>query len=469
MLNALLAFGAVLPIAALINALIPGKYRYIWLAVVSLGFYFALDYKAGVVLAASIIITYGAGLLIGVEKSDNRNFAGKAILFLAIAISVAAMLVFRSGSILGAIGISFYMLKAIGYLIDVYRGDVDPERNPVKYSLFVSFFPLILSGPIERASNLLPQFDEPANVDFDRFRYGILQILWGLVLKLFVADRLAIFVNRVYAAPSDNSGTVVFIATLFYSIEIYCDFAGYSYIAIGAARLLGIDVMKNFDSPYMSGSVAEFWRRWHISLSSWLRDYIYIPLGGNRKGIFRKYLNILIVFAISGIWHGSALTFLIWGLLHAVYQIVGYLLMPARNYMVKKLGIRREGYSHRFVKAFLTFLLVNAAWVFFRADTVDTALTVLRKSLEVTPWIFSDGSLFTHGLDVMDMNMGVLGIIFVIIDDVINYRGIDFREKLIHEDIWFRWAIMIFFVLLILIFGIWGPGYDASSFIYQQF
>ena len=465
-----LGFVIILPVVMLVNALLPREYRYIWLALVSLGFYFVLDWKSGIVMVASILMTYGAGLILGKkDSSGGAGLGGRAALIAAIAVSVAMLFVLRSGSILGAVGISFYMLKAIGYLIDVYRGDMPAERNLPKYSLYVSFFPQIICGPIERAGNMLPQFSYPRSVDFDRMRYGLLQIIWGFVLKFFIADRLAIFVNSVYASPADRAGTIVFLATVFYSFEIYCDFAGYSNIAIGAATLLGIDVMKNFDSPYLSGSVAEFWRRWHISLSTWLRDYVYIPLGGNRKGVARKYLNILIVFAVSGIWHGSALTFLIWGLLHAVYQIIGFLMKPVRDALVDRLHIDRGSYSHRFVKVVFTFLLVNAAWVFFRADTVSTALTVLAKSLQFTPWVFSDGSLFWQGLDEMDMNMVLLGLGMLVVVDVINYKGTDLKEKLLGEGAWLRWAVMLLLIMLVLICGIWGPGYDATSFIYQQF
>ena len=227
--------------------------------------------------------------------------------------------------------------------------------------------------------------------------------------------------------------------------------------------------MKNFDSPYMAKSIAEFWRRWHISLSSWLRDYVYIPLGGNRKGTVRKYLNVLIVFAVSGIWHGSALTFLVWGLLHAVYQILGFVTMPLRDKIVETLKIDRNGLSHRTMKTIFTFLLVNLAWIFFRASSLEQAIVIIRKSFEFTPWIFSDQSLFEKGLSHGSFNVGVAGIVLLIIMDVMNFNGVEIRERIVRQSIWYRWAIMIAAILVILIFGIWGAGYDASSFIYQQF
>ncbi|RKM57846.1 MBOAT family protein [Butyrivibrio sp. CB08] len=467
-----LAFLLLLPVAALINFIIPRKFRYIWLLAISAAFYISIDLKASAVMAGTVVVTYFAALLI--EKvsggaEEKRTKGATALLVLAVVVEVAAMLIFRSGKIMGAIGISFYMLKSLGYIIDVYRGDEVAEHNFLKLALFVSFFPQVISGPIERAGNMLPQFSYPVTVDFDRMRDGFLQMLWGYFLKLVIADRIAIYVNSVFEAPDTISGTLVAIGTVLYSFEIYCDFAGYSAIAIGCARILGIDVMKNFDSPYMAKSIAEFWRRWHISLSTWLRDYVYIPLGGNRKGTVRKYLNVLIVFAVSGIWHGSALTFLVWGLLHGVYQIIGFVTMPLRDKVVEALKIDRSGLSHRTVKTIITFLLVNLAWIFFRAESLEKAFTVIKKSLEFTPWVFSDGSLFELGLTQGSMNIAVLGIILLIVMDILAFNGVEIRDKIIRQSIWYRWIIMIAGILAILIFGVWGAGYNAASFIYQQF
>lgn len=456
-----------LPVVVFVNFIIPRKYRYIWLLFTSVVFYLSVDVKAAAVMAVSVVLTYLEGILIGKDaKNINRN---KVLLFLSVAIDVAFILAFRAGSILGAVGISFYMLKAIGYLVDVYRGDVKAERNFIKVALYISFFTQVISGPIERAGNMLPQFSYPVTVDFDRLRDGLLQMLWGYGLKLVLADRLAIFVNSVYRDPSSQQGSIVLLATLFYTFEIYCDFAGYSHIAIGASRILGIDVMKNFDSPYMSGSIAEFWRRWHISLSGWLKDYIYIPLGGNRKGKVRKYINILIVFAISGLWHGTALTFIIWGILHALYQIAGYILKPVRDKAVEVLRVDRNSFSHRAVKVIVTFMLVNLAWVFFRADSVDTAFLVIKKSLEFTPWVFSDGTIYTLGLNSTNITLTIFGLIGLIITDILGYMDVEIREKILSQGIWLRWILVICGVILVLVCGIWGPGYEASTFIYQQF
>ena len=477
-----------LPVVVLINLIIPRKWRYIWLFITSAAFYLSVDVKGSVVLLLSILTTYFAGLLI--DKDDKKDEKSAAPVFiLCLAVNIGMILVLKylgffersffailgkevgdsfASRIIAPIGISFYVLKAIGYLVDVKRGDLKAEKNIIKYALFVSFFPQVISGPIERAGNMLPQFSYPLSVDYDRLRDGLLQMLWGYFLKLVVADRLGIFVNTLYDGV-EVSGLVALIGTIFYTFEIYCDFGGYSHIAIGAARILGIDVMKNFDSPYLSMSVAEFWRRWHISLSSFFRDYVYIPLGGNRKGTVRKYINILIVFAISGLWHGANYTFIVWGLLHALYQIIGFVLKPVRDKLVSLFKVNRSASSHMFLKIAVTFMLVNFAWVFFRAESLTQALAIIRSCFDLSPWALTDGELFKMGLNEANMLLAILGIALLVFVDLANYKGIVVREKLLSQGIWLRYLVAIAAVLIILVCGIWGPGYDAASFIYQQF
>lgn len=229
------------------------------------------------------------------------------------------------------VGISFYTFQALSYTMDVYRGDIVPERNFFMYALFVSFFPQLVAGPIERSKNLLRQVNQPHVFDYDNMREGLLVILWGFFLKLVVADRVAIIVNTVYGDYPQYGGMYIIVASVLFAIQIYCDFAGYSTIAIGAAKVLGFQLMENFDCPYFSCSIGEFWRRWHISLSSWFRDYLYIPLGGNRRGTLIKYRNIVIVFLVSGLWHGAAATYVMWGLIHGIYQVIGGITKPVRD------------------------------------------------------------------------------------------------------------------------------------------
>ena len=476
-------FFVFLPIVVAINFIVPRKFKYIWLLITSLFFYASIDVKSTVVLVISITMAYGFGLLL------EKNKQNKAILSVAIAIHIAVLIACKylnfiektflsltgrteeavNLNLLATLGISFYILKIIGYLIDVYRGDLVAERNPLKVGLYVSFFPQITQGPIERAKNMLPQFNFPLTVDYDMLRDGLLEIIWGYFLKLVVADRLAIYVNNVYADPMEAVGFTTLVATVFYTFEIYTDFAGYTHIAIGISRLLGIDVMENFKCPYLASSIAGFWRRWHISLSTWLRDYLYIPLGGNRKGTARKYLNIMIVFLVSGLWHGAGWTFVVWGLLHGLFQVIGYILKPVRDWCVNAFKVERNAFSHRVLKVLVTFLLVNFAWVFFRASSLGEAFLIIKNSLVFTPWMLADGSLYKHGLDSADFFVAIVGLIIVVVTDLVNYNGFVIRERILKQGIWIRYIIVIAAIISILVFGIWGPGYDSAAFIYQQF
>ena len=476
-------FFVFLPIVVAINFIVPRKFKYIWLFITSLFFYASIDVKSAVVLVISIAMAYGFGLLL------EKNKQNKAILSVAIAIHIAVLVACKylnfiektflsltgrteeavNLNLLATLGISFYMLKIIGYLIDVYRGDLVAEKNPLKVGLYVSFFPQITQGPIERAKNMLPQFNFPLTVDYDMLRDGLLEIIWGYFLKLVVADRLAIYVNNVYADPMGAVGFTTLVATVFYTFEIYTDFAGYTHIAIGISRILGIDVMENFKCPYLASSIAGFWRRWHISLSTWLRDYLYIPLGGNRKGTVRKYLNIMIVFLVSGLWHGAGWTFVVWGLLHGLFQVIGYILKPVRDWCVNVFKVERNAFSHRVLKVLVTLLLVNFAWVFFRASSLSEAFLIIKNSFVFTPWMLADGSLYKHGLDSADFFVAIVGLIIVVVTDLVNYNGFVIRERILKQGIWIRYIIVIAAIISILVLGIWGPGYDSAAFIYQQF
>ncbi len=541
-------------IAALVRYLCPKGARTAVLLVFSWLFYAAWNPVCLVFLLFTTVTTFLAGRYVGgsgndgrVERTDGReagagSTAGKtAVLILCIAANLGILFfckywgMFFPGIFeqrLLPVGISFYTLQALGYVIDCYRegrgtaesagmqkrsaaesagmqkrsaaesagikerstaesvsaqsaagsgvcagaksekGEKHGEdRRPgfLQYALFVSFFPGILSGPIERGKNMLPQYENPCGFSWDNLQNGVLIMTWGYFLKMVLADRIAIVVNTVYADPESWKGTLVVLAVLLYSIQIYCDFAGYSAIAIGSARVLGFRVMQNFTAPYLASSVAEFWRHWHISLSTWFRDYLYIPLGGNRKGMLRKYVNILIVFAVSGLWHGAGFTFLFWGFLHGMYQVAGYLLKPVRNALVRAFQIDRRSFSHRVLQTGATFLLVSFAWIFFRAESFGQAAQIIRCMKGVTLWRLGDGSLLKLGLDAMNWVLLAAGLVFLFVRDRCVRRGISLRVQIEQQGIWLRWILYIGAVLLILVCGIWGPGYDASTFIYSQF
>lgn len=462
--------------------IIPKKVRYIWLLAASLCFYYLVSGKLLIFLLLVTVITYAAGMLM--QKSK------KPVLISGIVADVLLLGYFKyAGFILDIVndirgvadadrtalgiivpvGISFYIFQSIGYMVDCYREKLTPEKNYLKLALFVSFFATVTSGPIERAGNMLPQYSDPKDFSYDRMRDGLLMMLWGFFQKIVIADRLAVMVNTVYSSYEGYKGTVLFLAAIFYTMEIYCDFAGYSNIAIGAARIMGIDIMQNFKQPYLAGSVADFWRKWHISLSSWLKDYIYIPLGGNRKGYVRKLINICIVFAISGLWHGAAWTFVVWGLLHGIYQVLGIVLKPVRDALVKTCRIDRESFSHKLVKIVITFMLVNIGWIFFRAPDFTCALYFIKNMWSLTPAVLFDGSLFNLGLAAADVRLLLLSIIVLIVVDIFNEKGILIRDVITKQSLWLRWVIYIAAFVFVVTCGVWGPGYDAASFIYQNF
>jgi D-alanyl-lipoteichoic acid acyltransferase DltB (MBOAT superfamily) len=271
------------------------------------------------------------------------------------------------------VGISFYTFQALGYSIDVCRGTAKAERNIVNYALFVTFFPQLVAGPIERTGNLLPQFKVNHSFDYDRITSGLRLAAWGMFKKVVIADRIAVYVNGVYGNPSVYPATALLLATFFFTIQIYCDFSGYSDIAIGCARVMGFNLMTNFKKPYFARSITDFWRRWHISLTTWLKDYIYIPLGGNRKGELLQRFNIMVTFLISGLWHGAAWHFVFWGILHGVLQII------ERGFGI---GTKKDIPKNRpieMVRICICFLLVSFAWIFFRAGTIGEAFLIIGK------------------------------------------------------------------------------------------
>ena len=367
------------------------------------------------------------------------------------------------------VGISFYTFQALGYVIDVYRGKIRAEKNAVKFFLFVSFFPLLLSGPIERADSLIPQFEKKHSFNPDRVLRGFLLMLWGFFLKMVVSDRLSVYVNAVFDEYKKYNGVYVILAIIFFSLQIYCDFSGYSNMARGCGEIMGFDIMQNFRQSYLAVSVADFWRRWHISLTSWFRDYIYIPLGGNRKGTFRKYINILVVFAISGLWHGASWNFVFWGVINGVFQVVGSILMPVRDHLTEKFRVNRKSFGHRCLKTIATFIPVAFAWTFFKAPSFMTGLRIIREGFRYNPWVLFDKSLYRLGLNETEFSIMIAGLLVLLAADIINENGVVIRDFVRKQELWFRWLFYILAIVTVIIFGVYGPGYNAADFIYFKF
>lgn len=458
-------------IATIVYYIIPSKHRYIWLCLISYAFYYTIDYRFIPVLVFVTLTTFLGGIFI--EKNPTK---GKAILSTIITINILLLCGFKYGgffihrSIILPIGISFYMLQSLSYIIDVYKGKVESEHNILRYATYVAFFPTVTSGPIERASSLLKQYAKPAKLSYNNIREGFYLVVWGFFLKLVISDRIAIYVNTAYSDINTYTGFYLVVAALLYSIQIYTDFYGYSVLAKGYAKILGIDIMNNFESPYMSKNTAEFWNRWHISLSSWLKDYIYIPLGGNRRGRIRQYVNILIVFLISGMWHGATATFIVWGLLHGLYQVIGKVTVRVREKLNNILLFNSDSFSHRVMQGVITYGLVSIAWVLFRAESFAQAAKILKGMIVTNNiWIFFDDTIYNCGLNQKNMMVLIFAMIILVIADILNFKKICIRQAIMKQEWWFRYALLIGAILFIIVFGIWGIGYTNSGFIYLQF
>lgn len=391
---------------------LPQRRRNWLLLIASFCFYFCFDWRFGWLLLWQTAICYFAA----VWQEDSRRNTRLPIALAAI-LSFGTLAVFKYCNfclesfgllfnalglayvvphldILLPIGISFYIFQSFGYVLDVGRQAISAERNFADFALFVAFFPQIAAGPIGRAPELLPQFKQAKNLDWRGIESGVAQILWGLFKKLVIADRLAAYVNTVYGDVGNASGSSLLTAVIFFSIQIYCDFSGYSDMAIGSARLFGIELRKNFDFPYFAVGINDFWRRWHMSLTSWFRDYLYIPLGGNRCGGMRWALNVMIVFLVSGLWHGAAWTFVVWGGLHG-------LLMLAETVCFDKKLVQCGNFTMRLSAGVITFILVSVAWVFFCMPSFGAAVDVLAGIADWQGRLSFGGSQVTFALNVM--------------------------------------------------------------------
>lgn len=363
-------------------------------------------------------------------------------------------------------GISFYTFQATSYIIDIYRGRYKPENNFFKFSLYIAFFPQLVAGPIERADNLLNQLFIKKHLNIKNISIGLKIMLIGYFKKIVIADRLSTIVNTIYATPKDFSGIYFIIATIFFSFQIYCDFSGYSDIAIGCSKLFGIDLMQNFDSPYFSKSIKEFWKRWHISLSSWFKDYLYIPLGGNRCSKFKNYLNILITFTISGLWHGANWTFIFWGMLHGFYQIIG----DIKNQLLLKIKVKKQSnIFFDFFKVIFIFLIVNYAWIFFRANSILDAFYISSNLFNDINNIFNIQYMYNVfnnlGLNFFEIFLVIISIIMLILWDKLN-KKVNVHLFLYKFNFIIRFIVYYILVIVILCFGVFN---NAGEFIYFQF
>jgi alginate O-acetyltransferase complex protein AlgI len=463
---------------------LPYKYRWFLLLVSSCYFYMAFVPIYILILGFTIVVDYFAGIFLEQAVGKRR----KLYLIFSLIANIGVLAVFKyynflndnlsfllQGfaltnpiphlSILLPIGLSFHTFQAMSYTIEVYRGHQKAERHFGIYALYVMFYPQLVAGPIERPQNLLHQFRERYDFDYERITSGLKLMMWGLFKKAVIADRLAVIVDNVYNNPHSHNGIAFIIATIFFSFQIFCDFSGYSDMAIGAARIMGFKLMKNFDKPYQSKSISEFWKRWHISLSSWFRDYLYISLGGNRVAIPRYYFNLFIVFLVSGLWHGANWTFIIWGALHGFYLVFAVFTKNQRGWVSVKLGLNRLP----FLETVITFILVGFAWIFFRASDVSTALYIaghLFSGLGETVRQFVHGQLWLPDLGVAPGEV-LFSACLIIFLEVVHFlqNKINFNKFLSEKPVVLRWTVYYLVIFSILVFGV----FQSRQFIYFQF
>lgn len=473
-------FALFFPLAIAGYFLLPHRLRWAWLLLTSCAFYMAFVPAYVLILFAVIGIDYAAGLLI----ARSEGAARRRWLLLSIATNLAMLGFFKYFNffadnaralahligwnlplpilqVLLPIGLSFHVFQSLSYTIEVYRGHQAPERHLGIYAVYVMFWPQLVAGPIERPQNLLHQFHTPQTFDPERVTAGLRLMLWGFFKKIVVADRLALVVNLVYAHPTHYTGLPLLLATVFFAFQIYCDFSGYSDIARGAAKVMGIELMVNFRQPYGAESLSDFWRRWHISLSSWFRDYVYIPLGGNRAGAWRRALNLLAVFLLSGLWHGANWTFIVWGALHGTALAAGQLLTPRLSALPRPPAWRVLGRPARLA---VTFAFVCLSWVFFRATSLHDAWYVVTHLLaglldQVSSVYGLAGTL--RELQQRNVVLGVLAIATLVAAE----RLWGALGEPPARPRWFSWAACYAMILMLAVLGV----YDSRAFIYFQF
>ena len=468
-----LKFMIFFPVVTLIYYLIPRKLKVYWLLAASYYFYMSWNMKYVMLIATSTLVSYLCA--IAIEKTSSVK---KKRIYIAVALiislgilfifkyfnfvvkSIASIVTFNPVylKLILPVGISFYTFQTLSYVVDVYKGKIQAERNLGVYAAFVSFFPQLVAGPIERATNLLPQIKRESRFNYDMACEGVFLIIWGLYKKIVIADNLAVWADKVYGSVSSYSGSSLLLATLFFTFQIYCDFSGYSDIARGSAKLFNIELMENFKSPYFSTSIKEFWGRWHISLSTWFRDYVYIPLGGNRVSKVRTIINLMITFLVSGLWHGANWTFVLWGGIHGIGQVIENVL-----------GIEKYQ-KHNFfwpVRVLFTFLFVMLAWVFFRAADISAAFYIIKH---IFVGISNPVTYIISGFKSLGINKITLlkiAVIYVLPLFVYDYYCLhkNAYKCLQEKSVSVRYSLLTLAIVLMLLFGYVGQ----STFVYFQF
>ncbi len=460
--------------------LVPSKWRKGILFLFSIFFYLSNGLSALLAVLWIGLTSYiiGRGLLL--KKRRLFLLVGLGIVFLPFLlgrVSGMSFLYDHSGrvrtvaSLLSCIGMSYTSLMAAGYVIDCYLGRCKVLKL-FDYLVFILFFPYAVSGPIERAEHIVVQLEQLGKKRFDmkRLQSGAILILYGLFVKLVLADRMGILVNTVLDDYRNYIGFELILAVVLYGLELYCDFSACSDIARGIARCFGIEIVNNFRQPYFADNIGDFWRRWHISLSTWLRDYIYIPLGGNRKGRIRQSLNLIITFVVSGLWHGFRFHFILWGLLHGIYQIISKYTLNLRIRICNILGIDRKTIGHKIFQVCGTFCMVDFAWLFFRVGELRAVRRIIENTIYGLDISFFTGGYLGLGLDNLEWNVLIIGLLVMFAVDMLHSRYKDnFEAVFLHENLFVKYLCFLGLLAATAVFGIYGKGFESSTFIYRGF
>jgi alginate O-acetyltransferase complex protein AlgI len=475
------------PVVTMFYYALPHKYRWALLLTASCVFYMAFIPAYILILAVTITIDYFAGMWIEVSTGIRR----KLILLVSILSTCIVLFIFKyynfftistnsiakflnidysikTLNIILPIGLSFHTFQSLSYIIEVYFGRYKAEKHFGIYSLYVMFYPQLVAGPIERPQNLLHQFRVEHHFKYESVTNGLKLMAWGLFKKVVIADRLAIFVDNIYSNPRNHDGLALIVATIFFAYQIYCDFSGYSDIAIGSAQVMGFNLSRNFNRPYSSKSISEFWKRWHISLSSWFRDYLYIPLGGKRVSSIRLYINLMLTFLVSGLWHGANWTFVLWGFLNGFYLLFSIWTGKLRDNLSSYIGLSRHANINNVFRVVITFILVCFGWIFFRSNSIADALYVIthlfsgiRYAIDIN---YITRVLSGCGFDKVNF---VLSFILIVILEIIQYKqsNCSIRYWLSQKPAYLRWSLYYAIILSIIFLGV----ISNSTFIYFQF
>ena len=475
--------------------IVPGRFRYLFLLVCNIFFYLSWTaHIEDVISIVSVICITWLGAKV-IEKTLNSKIQ-KCGLIATIIFTIGSLIYFKYSSFLFGnistilscigininvnfknpfmpIGISFFTFQALSYVFEVYKKKMGTEKNIFFYATYVTFFPTILSGPIERPNGLLQQIKElgQKGFEFSNVRNGIVLAIWGGYIKYVIVNRFSIIADTVFNTYDSQGMVVLVFGAICYTLQIYCDFLAYSIIAAGLGKMLGIELTENFNAPYFSRSIQEFWRRWHISLSTWFRDYVYIPLGGSRCSALRKNCNLFVTFLVSGLWHGANWTYVIWGMIHGIYQIIGNITKPYRKWIYEHFQVNQNCFSFRWGQRACTFILVAFAWIFFRADSLPTAIAYITRMIsEFDIWNLFNHSIYNLGLDILQMNILFISFNILLFIDYLKYKTNKNIDTLLFEQnyLFYCAAIIILFVST-FVFGMYGPDFNAQDFIYFQF